>query len=156
MSLIPTHGLLNKGHWLGKGKLLVEGATQGPSIEIDLTIDEDREGMTLTGHLEGDLQGELSIRVAADEVGTYVIDAIVAKVSLDGVGKLESEPNLALLWNQGHTQSASVALFRAASGVGCRGFFHEDGRTRTWEILFQLKQQVVGGDNVVSLARRRR
>jgi len=147
--------ILTKGQWFGKGSLLVEGASLGESVEVDLNISEDEGGMTLSGRLLGEFTGEVSIRVAPDEVGTYVIDAHVAAVVLDGVAKLESEPNLGLLWNEGQTQSVSVALFNTANGIGCRGFWHEGGRTRTWEILFRLKQHVVGGDNVVSLRRRR-
>jgi len=146
---------LTKGAWYGKGSLLVEGASLGDAIELDLVISEDEGGMTLSGRLLGDFAGEVSIRVAPDEVGTYVIDARVGAVALDGVAKLESEPNLGLLWNQGQTQSVSSALFNTSNGIGCRGFWHEGGKTRTWEILFKLKQDVVGGDNVVSLRRRR-
>ena len=145
--------LLNKGHWLGRGKLLVEGASLGEEVQVDLQVAEDTGGMTLSGQLQGDFTGDVSIRVAPDEVGTYVIDARVAGVALDGIAKLESEPNLGLLWNEGQTQSVSVALFATSGGIGCRGFWHEGGRTRTWEVLFKLKQQVVGGDNGSSARR---
>jgi hypothetical protein len=147
--------LLKKGLWLGKGRLLVEGASLGEEVQIDLEITEDEGGMTLAGQLQGDFSGQVSIRIAPDDSGTYVIDARIAEVALDGIAKLESEPNLGLLWNEGQTQSVSVAFFPAARGVGCRGFWHEGGKTRTWEILFKLKQQVIGGGNVVSLTRRR-
>ena len=147
--------ILNKGLWLGSGSLLVEGASLGEDVEVELSITEDDGGMTLTGQLGGEFAGDVSIRVAPDEVGTYVIDARVAGVALDGIGKLESEPNLSLLWNEGQTQTATVALFATGNGIGCRGFVQEGGRTRTWEILFKLKQQVVGGSNVVTLRRRR-
>jgi hypothetical protein len=148
--------ILTKGQWYGKGKLLVEGASLGESVEIDLQIAQDDSGMTLSGQLLADFSGEVSIRVAPDEVGTYIIDARVASIALDGIAKLESEPNLSLLWNAGHTQSVTTTLFRLPNGIGCRGFWHEGGKTRTWEIMFQLKQQVVGGDNVVTFGRRRR
>lgn len=148
--------ILQKGDWLGSGSLLVEGASLGADVEVELSITEDSGGLTLSGELSGDVDGGVSIRVAPDDVGTYVIDARVARVALDGIAKLESEPNLTLLWNDGGTQSVTVALFKTGSGVGCRGFWHEAGRTQTWEILFRLKQQVVGGPNVVSLAGRRR
>ncbi len=148
--------LLKKGSWLGRGKLLVEGASLGQEVQVDLQVSEDEGGLTLSGQLERDFSGDISIRVAPDDVGTYVIDARVGGVALDGIGKLESEPNLCLLWNEGQTQNVSVALWSTSGGIGCRGFWHEGGRTRTWEVLFKLKQQVVGGDNVVSLARRRR
>jgi len=148
--------ILGKGKWLGTGTLLVEGASLGEKLEVDLDITEDSGGITLDGQLGSDFNGNISIRIAPDEVGTYVIDARVGAVALDGRAKLESEPNLGLLWNEGQTQSVSVALFNTANGVACRGFWQELGKTRTWEILFRLKQQVVGGSNVVSLANRRR
>ena len=148
--------ILGKGNWLGTGKLLVEGASLGEGVELDVDVTEDDNGITIDGTLGGEFEGNVSIRVAPDEVGTYVIDARVAQVALDGRAKLESEPHLGLLWNEGQTQSVSVALFRTSNGIGCRGFWQETGKTRTWEILFKLKQNVVGGSNVVSLANRRR
>ena len=148
--------ILRKGHWFGKGSVLVEGASLGENIEVDLEITEDHDGWTLIGRLMESVEGDISIRVAPNDVGTYTIDARVASVAVDGIAKLESEPNLALLWNEGQTQSVTIALFLTTNGIGCRGFLREGGRTLTWEILFKLKQQVVGGDNVVSLANRRR
>ena len=142
--------ILGKGNWLGTGKLLVEGASLGEGVELDVDVTEDDNGITIDGTLGGEFEGNVSIRVAPDEVGTYVIDARVAQVALDGRAKLESEPHLGLLWNEGQTQSVSVALFRTSNGIGCRGFWQETGKTRTWEILFKLKQNVVGGSNVVS------
>jgi hypothetical protein len=148
--------ILRKGQWFGKGSVLTESASLGEGIEIDLEISEDQDGWTLTGRVLEGPAGDVSIRVAPNEVGTYTIDARVASVAVDGVAKLESEPNLALLWNEGQTQSVTLALFQAGNGIGCRGFLREGGHTLTWEILFKLKQQVVGGSNVVSLANRRR
>lgn len=135
--------------------MVFEGSSLGVPVEVDLDIVEDQDGITLTGSLQGASQGDVSIRIGADEVGTYVLDARVGSFALDGVAKLESEPNVCLLWNQGQTQSATVTLFVVDTGIGCRGFFREAGKTVTWEILFRPTQQVVGGDNVVSLMRRR-
>ena len=69
--------LLQAGQWLGRGSLLVEGASLGEPIECDLTIEQDSSGLTLTGALEFKRtpSNPLSIRVAPDEVGTYIIDA---------------------------------------------------------------------------------
>lgn len=146
--------ILKPGDWFGKGKVLVEGASLGESVEVDLKVTEDHGGLTLEGRLLADFSGDVSIRVAPDEVGTYVLDVRVGVYALDGLAKLESEPNLALLWHEGGTANASVALFPTRNGVGCRGFLREGERTSTWEILFRPKQQVVGGDNVVTLRRR--
>lgn len=147
--------MIRKGLWSAKGSVVFEGSSLGVPVEVDLDIVEDQDGITLTGSLQGASQGDVSIRIGADEVGTYVLDARVGSFALDGVAKLESEPNVCLLWNQGQTQSATVTLFVVDTGIGCRGFFREAGKTVTWEILFRPTQQVVGGDNVVSLMRRR-
>lgn len=148
--------ILRKGLWFGKGSILAEGASLGDSFEVDLEIVEDNDGMTLTGRLLEAVEGDVSIRVAPNDVGTYTIDARIASVAVDGIAKLESEPNLALLWNEGQTLAVTATLFMTDTGVGCRGFLREGDRTRTWEILFKPKQEVVGGGNVVSLANRRR
>lgn len=149
--------LLRKGDWSGQGRVVIEGTSLGVKFELDpFSISDDEGGWTLTGQLSGEFDGQVSIRIAADEEGTYVIDAQVAGLALDGRAKMESQPNLALLWNAAHTQAASVTLFQASGGIGCRGFFHEAGRTCTWEVRFVRRQERIGGDNVVSLARRRR
>ena len=148
--------ILNKGLWYGKGSVLVENASLGESVEVDIEVTEDEEGYTISGSLLDSYTGEVSIRVAPNDVGTYSVDARVAGVALDGIGKLESEPNLILLWNEGQTLSVSAAMFMAGNGIGCRGFLRENNRTLTWEMLITLKQQAIKGDNVVSFFPRRR
>ena len=147
--------LIRKGLWSAKGSVVFEGSSLGVPVEVDLDIVEDQDGITLTGEIQGAGKGDVSIRIGADDVGTYVVDVRVGSFALDGIAKLESEPNVCLLWNQGQTQSATVSLFVVYTGIGCRGFFREADKTVTWEILFRPTQQVVGGDNVVSLMRRR-
>ena len=147
--------LIRKGLWSAKGSVVYEGSSLGVPVEVDLEIVEDQDGITLTGALEGAARGNVSVRIGADENGTYVVDARVGSFALDGIAKLESEPNVCLLWNEGQTPSATVNLFVVDTGIGCRGFFREAGKIVTWEILFRPTQQVVSGDNVVSLMRRR-
>ncbi len=149
--------LLQAGHWLGRGSLLVEGASLGEPIECDLTIEQDSSGLTLTGALEFQRtpSNPLSIRVAPDEVGTYIIDARIGGVRLDGVAKLESAPILGLLWNAEGTLHATFALFQVAKGYGFRGFLRERDRTLTWEVAFALKQDAIKASNVVTLRRKR-
>ena len=147
--------LIRKGLWIAKGSVVFEGSSLGVPTEVDLEIVEDQDGLTATGTIEGAGKGEVSIRIGADDAGTYEVDARIGSLALDGIAKLESEPNVCLLWNVGQTQSATVSLFVVDTGIGCRGFFREAGKTVTWEILFRPTQQVVSGDNVVSLMRRR-
>jgi len=150
--------LLAPGHWLGKGSLLLEGRSLGDTIEGDAEIETDEGGMTIRLLLTlGDEPRALVIRVAGNDVGTYVV-SVRSEIAdnLMGTAKLDSEPNLGLLWNDAATMHATFTLFTHPGGLGCRGFFRSGGATFTWEMAFARKQQVVKGDNIISLRPRRR
>lgn len=150
--------LLRPGTWLGKGSVILQGMSLGETATLEVEVVEHADGLTVTGELslgEG-APLEVSVRIVPNEVGTYTVDAFVAGTRLDGVGKLESEPNVSLLWHERELAHASATLFRVDGAVGCRGFLREQETVRTWEIAFKPKQNVVGGSNVVSLSRRRR
>ena len=153
---LETDLILRKGLWSGRGSVLTEGASLGQSISLDVAVVDELDGLTIAGEITDSYTLPLSMRIAPNEVGTYVIDARLGKVALDGIAKLESEPNHALLWHESGIYSASVSLFSIGGGLGCRGFFRDAKGTLTWEMQLQSKQQAVGGANVVSLARRRR
>ncbi len=150
--------LLRTGQWLGKGSVLLQGMSLGQTVNVEVEITDHDDGMSITGTLTvGEQEAEdVSIRVVPNEVGTYTLDVYVAGTRLDGVGKLESEPHVSLLWHEAELAHASVTLFSVSQGFGCRGFLREKDTVRTWEVAFALKQNVVGGSNVVSLSRRRR
>ena len=119
---------------------------------FDAEIVDELDGLTITGEIS-DSYVPLSVRVAPNEVGLCDRRAL-GKVALDGIAKLESEPNHALLWHEsGFT--ALVCLFQRVGGLAVEVSFVTKG-TLTWEMQLQPKQQAVGGANVVSLARRRR
>ena len=69
--------ILNKGLWFGKGTVLVEEASLGETVELDIEVVEDQEGYTISGKLLEAYLGEVSIRVAPNDVGTYTVDARV-------------------------------------------------------------------------------
>lgn len=151
--------ILNPGSWLGKGSLLVEGASLGLPLEADLVVEEVNEGISISGSLEQQdrTPGEVSVRIVPNDVGTYTLDVYVLGVALQGTAKLESVPNLGMLWNDDSKVQATCALFEVrGGGYGCRGFIRDQRTTYTWELAFHLKQHVVKGDNVVSFDRRRR
>ena len=68
--------ILNKGLWFGKGTVLVEEASLGEAVELDIEVVEDQEGYTISGRLLEAYSGEVSIRVAPNDVGTYTVDAV--------------------------------------------------------------------------------
>jgi hypothetical protein len=150
--------LLVAGQWLGKGSLLLEGRSLGETIEAEAEIEADETGLSVRLQLVvGDSTRQLLVRIAANDVGTYVLSVRndIAD-TLQGTAKLDSEPNLGLLWNDANTVSATFSLFSHSGGLGCRGFVRSEGTTYTWEVAFSRKQRVLKGDNVVSLSGRRR
>jgi hypothetical protein len=172
--------LLENGQWLGRGSLLGEGESRGRTLECEMLVQRDDDGMTLSGQwqVQGDSPSDFVARVAANDFGTYVVGLRLAPppsdgptsggptsggLHLHGTAKLDSPPNVGMLWSDSGTLHASFALFAVSRGYGCRGFLRDgsggltgSGRLFTWEMALSLRQQVVKGDNIVSLHRRRR
>ncbi len=150
--------LLRTGHWLGKGSLLTETQSLGQALNCDVRIENDSEGITLKAELVTGPDGSipLTVRVASNDVGTYVISVRSAAGTFMGTAKLDSEPNIGLVWNDNQTVVATFSVFPVSGGLGCRGFLRDTRTLYTWEIAFSLKQDVVKGDNVVSLRPRGR
>jgi hypothetical protein len=149
--------MFESGRWLGKGSLLAAGRSLGQAVECDVVVAREDGAATLTGTWSEEGQGplEFSVRVAQNEEGTWTVGALAGALRLQGTAKLDSPPNLALLWNDAGSLHLTAALFAISGGYGCRGFVREGEGVRTWEIAFRLMQEVVRGPNVVSLQRRR-
>lgn len=150
--------MLDAGLWLGKGTLLAAGRSLGQSVECEVRVEPEDGAATLTGTwvAEGQVPVEFSMRFARNEEGTWTLGAMAGGLRLQGTAKLDSPPNLALLWNDAGNLHLTAALFAiGGGGYGCRGFVRDGERVQTWEIAFRLKQEVVRGPNVVSLHRRR-
>ena len=158
---------LESGRWIGRGSLLAEGQSRGRPIECDVVVQRDDEGVTLTGgwRVDDAAESEFVVRLAGNDAGTYTLTMRLAGDHLQGSAKLDSPPNVGLLWNDSGSVHATFALFAVSRGYGFRGFVRDagmagaggpgTGRVFTWEVAFSLKQEVVKGDNVVSLHRRR-
>jgi hypothetical protein len=149
--------MLEAGLWLGKGTMLSEGRSLGRALACEVKVERDASGIDLKGHwtLEGESPCEFTIRIAQNEVGTYTLGAYSAGMNLHGTAKLDSPPNMGLLWNEVGNVHLAVALFGISGGYGCRGFARDGEHVHTWEVAFRLKQEVVRGPNVVSLHRPR-
>jgi hypothetical protein len=150
--------LLQPGHWLGRGSLLAEGQSLGQGVSCDAEVSHDDGGFSIAVELDIKEIGTraMSVRIAANDVGTYSINVRTLAETFAGTAKLDSPPNLGLLWNEAATTYVTFALFAVSGGHGFRGFLRDGKTTYTWEIAFSLKQDVVSGDNVVSLANRRK
>jgi len=166
--------MLDNGQWLGRGSVLAEGQSRGLPVECQVQVERDQTGVTLSGgwHAQGETEQPFQARLASNDVGTYTLSLYLGADRLHGTAKLDSPPNLGLLWNDAGTLHATFALFTVSRGLGFRGFLRdcgdcsdgaggagtvaERGRVFTWEVAFSLRQEVLKGDNVVSLHRRRR
>ena len=149
---------LHPGRWLGKGSLLAEGRSLGQAVACDVQVEKDQDGYTLSGTWQG-LNAEpweFVLRVVPNEVGTYTLGMRLAGDGLQGTAKLDSPPNLGLMWNDAATVHATFALFPVTRGYGLRGFVRDGQHVYTWEMAFSLHQETVRADNVVSLRRPRR
>jgi hypothetical protein len=149
--------MIEAGQWLGKGSLLAAGRSLGRPVECELRVERDDGAATLTGSWREESRPavDFSLRAAQNEEGTWTLAALAGALRLQGSAKLDSPPNLALLWNDAGSLHLTAALFAITGGIGCRGFVRDGERVQTWEIAFRLKQEVVRGPNVVSLHRRR-
>lgn len=160
--------MLESGQWLGRGSVLAEGQSRGLPVECQVQVERDHTGVTLSGdwHAQGETEQPFQARLASNDVGTYTLSLYLGADRLHGTAKLDSPPNLGLLWNEAGTLHATFALFAVSRGFGFRGFLRdcghgaggaaaERGRVFTWEVAFSLRQDVLKGDNVVSLHRRR-
>lgn len=150
--------ILKPGHWLGRGSVLVDGMSLGKTVECDARVEADDTGLIVNADLafQDDEKRTINLRVAGNDVGTYTLRLASSAEVFHGTAKLDSPPNLGLLWNDSETVHLTFALFAVSEGYGCRGFLRDGETTYTWEVAFSLKQAVVKGDNVISLARRRR
>jgi hypothetical protein len=149
--------LLESGRWLGRGTLLPAGRSLGQAVECELQIESEDGAGVLTGTWReaGQPAVAFSLRVARNEEGTWTVGARAGALQLQGSAKLDSPPNLALLWNDAGNLYLTATLFAVDGGYGCRGFARDGERVSTWEVAFRLEQAVVGGPNVISLHRRR-
>ncbi|MCB1685936.1 MAG: hypothetical protein R3E82_12560 [Pseudomonadales bacterium] len=145
--------LLRAGHWLGRGSLLVEGFSLGETLECDARVERDTGAFLINASLKSQRGGarDFVIRVAGNEVGTYSLRIQVGAEVLTGSAKLDSAPNLGLLWNDAESVYATFSLFAISDGIGLRGFLRDGRNTFTWEIAFSEKRDMVKADNVVSL-----
>ena len=145
--------LIGTGSWTGRGRFLYQGQSLGSVIELSFEVTRDDFGEHLEGVLqpEGAAATQFAIRILEDESGTFTITAAGMGAPLEGTAKLESEPNLAMLWSEDGTSMASVTLFATNRGIGCRGFYRRPVGVLTWELVITPNNPVRRGGNVVRL-----
>lgn len=149
--------LIKPGRWKGQGRFLYQGQSLGTVVNVQFVASRDDYGEHLEGHItpEGGSQAlEFAVRIVEDDSGTFELTASGLAQALSGTAKLESEPNMAMLWSDDGESVASAALFSTSRGIGCRGFHKRTVGVLTWELVLNPDDPVQRGSNVVSLRRR--
>ncbi len=127
-------------------------------IECRFDVTPEDTGLTIQGSQtfpDSERENPFSLWVTANEVGTYDIDAQFAGWRLDGTAKLESLPNVGMLWSEDRDTQVAFALFSVTNGTGLRGFSRAGKDLLTWEVALQEQQKTVSAGNVVSLSARK-
>lgn len=148
--------LFTPGGWVGRGSVLEKGQSLGTKIELSFVVVSDAAGTHIKGELtldDGRGKHAFAVWITPNDTGTYDVTAQVADANLDGTAKMESYPNLALLWNTRDGLQAACTLFDLRGGRGFRGFSRSDKSQLTWEIVLREDRVATTATNVVSLGR---
>jgi hypothetical protein len=151
--------ILRPGRWTGRGSFVRQGQSLTTGMECSFEITPEDNGLTIKGTQtfpDSAHENSFSIWVTANDVGTYDVDAQFADWHLDGTAKLESLPNLGMLWSKDRDTQVAFTLFKANNGTGLRGFSRAGEDLLTWEIAMQEQHAKATGGNVISLTGRRR
>lgn len=127
-------------------------------MECQFEVSAEGAGLTISGVQtlrDADNENAFSLWVTANDVGTYDVDAQFGTWRLDGTAKLESLPNVGMLWSADRDVQVAFALFRVNNGTGLRGFSRAGSDLLTWEMALRGQQQTVSAGNVVSLQARK-
>ena len=122
--------LLRPGHWLGRGSLLAEGQSLGQGVSCEVEISAYQDGYTVKAEIDIKEVGAraMSVRIVGNDVGTYEISVRTLSETYSGTAKLDSPPNLGLLWNEAATTYVTFALFVISDGIDSRSLVIRDQR----------------------------
>jgi len=152
---------LASGRWQGRGSYLDKG--ESLTTPFDCTFDVVAE--TVGAHVKGTLvrksggkAQDFGVWITANDTGTYDIAVQFDAARLAGTAKLESYPNLGMLWSQDGTVHVAFSLFELRSARGFRGFCRTPERLISWEMAIEETRLVAVRDaaNVVSIDPRNR
>ena len=165
--------ILEPGDWRGRGSFrrTDESLTIAFRARVQVLKDPvDADGKNHIVEAELDVDGDgnekrvVTVWFLADGFGTYAVSAQGGGFDMVGTAKIESEPHLALLWDDDDDLHVGCSLFTLPESLGFRGFAKSNDGMWTWELALrpahlaaQTKKplpKAVG--NVVSLMSRRK
>ena len=146
--------LLAPGRWIGRGSFLGKGQSLGTHIECTFDVVSEDLGTHIKGELtvrDAAHRYPLAIWITQNDTGTYDLVAQFGGANLEGTAKMESYPNLAMLWNSRNDLQVACALFDLRTGRGCRGFSRSAKSQLTWEMVLREERTAAPANNVVAL-----
>ena len=159
--------ILATGRWLGRGSYRTVDGALGVRFEVRADVAEHQEGFLIEAAQSAEGVGVETFMawITPDESGAFTVVLKGGRFDARGTAKLESEPNLALLWSESGDVHIACTLFAGREVYGLRGFAKREDVAWTWELALRpgampderkRKGPVAVPDNVVSLASRRR
>ena len=112
-----TKHLLTPGTWIGRGSFLEKGQSLGTTIECTFDVTSEQVGTHIKGELtlrEGGTRHTFAVWITPNDTGTYDVAAQFAGNNLEGTAKMESYPNLGMLWGTTRRSAGVVRDVRSA------------------------------------------
>ncbi|NJN51343.1 MAG: hypothetical protein HC809_05735 [Gammaproteobacteria bacterium] len=135
---------LTPGRWLGRGSYL-HRTVPGDQIECSFELAAESVGAHIKGvqtQRDGSANNAFACWITANDTGTYDIAAQFGSVNVTGSAKLESYPNLGLLWSKEGDVQVAFSLFELRGSRGFRGFFRSGETLLSWEMMLDLHGHV--------------
>jgi len=153
--------MLASGQWQGRGSYLHKDESLATPVECIFEVRAENVGAHIKGTQSlkgGGKANEFGIWVTPNETGTYDVAVQFANLNLAGIAKLESFPNLGMLWSKDGAVQLAFSLFEHRSGRGFRGFCRTPDYFLSWEMVLESVRSAALRDaaNVVSIDPRKR
>ncbi len=149
------------GRWIGRGSFLHRGQSLTTQIECHFDVKAESVGAHIKGTQslrDGSHSQAFACWITANETGTYDLAVQFGPLNLTGSAKLESFPNLGVLWSKDGAMQVAFSLFELRGGRGFRGFYRSGETLLSWEMMLDQHGAVAAREsaNVVSLNPRKR
>ena len=153
MQSIHKH-LMTPGGWVGRGSFLEKGQSLGTTIDCSFDVTSEEVGTHIKGELtikDSSTKHAFAVWITPNDTGTYDVAAQFGGANLEGTAKMESYPNLGMLWGTRGDLQVSCTMFDLRGGRGFRGFSRTDKSQLTWEMVLREDRVATTATNVVSL-----
>jgi hypothetical protein len=146
--------LFTPGGWVGRGSFLEKGQSLGTTVDCNFDVTSEQVGTHIKGELtikEISAKHSFAVWITPNDTGTYDVAAQFGSANLEGTAKMESYPNLAMLWGTSGDLQVSCTMFDLRGGRGFRGFSRSGKSQLTWEMVLREDRVATTATNVVTL-----